>query len=251
MTINCPTAETLFALRRLWQQAFGDPDSFLDGFFEKGFSFERCRCLFEKEQLAAALYWFDCSCNGQKLAYIYAVATDEAYRHLGLCHTLMEDTLTCLKKSGYAGAVLVPAGERLRQLYCHMGFRNFGGIREILCTQGSGCARIQRISMEEYAALRRKLLPEGGVLQEGSALAFLDTYTEFYAGEKLLFTLYRDTDSAFCAELLGDISQAPAILRALGFLQGRFRAPGNDPFAMYYPLAESFSVPAYFGHALD
>ena len=38
MIIKSLTAQDLPALRRLWQQAFGDPDSFVDRFFAKGFS---------------------------------------------------------------------------------------------------------------------------------------------------------------------------------------------------------------------
>ncbi len=251
MTINCPTAETLPALKLLWQQAFGDPESFVDAFFQKGFSFDRCRCLFENRQLAAALYWFDCTCENQKLAYIYGVATDANFRRRGLCHRLMEDTLQYLANLGYAGAILVPAGEPLRRFYAHMGFRSFGGIREFTSVQSAASISIRKIGPEEYAALRAKLLPKGSVLQEGKTLFFLNSYTEFYAGENVFFTLYRDGDRAFCAELLGNDAAAGAILNALGLSQGRFRTPGKESFAMCYPLTENFRTPSYFGLALD
>lgn len=251
MTINCPTTANIPALGRLWKQAFHDPDSFIDAFFQKGFSPQRCRCLFQDGQLAAALYWFDCAFGEKTLAYLYAVATDEAYRHQGLCHTLMADTLDYLKNRGYAGAILVPAGEDLRQLYCHMGFQDFAGIREFTCLAGTQSIPLQQLTAEEYAARRKCFLPENSVLQEGAALEFLNTYTQFYAGENVLFSLFRDEETAFVAELLGDAEKAPSILCALGLSHGRFRVPGKDPFAMYYPLTDDFSLPGYFGHALD
>lgn len=251
MIIDHPKTGDVPSLKRLWQQAFGDPMPFIDGFFETGFSPERCRCLHQDGQLAAALYWFDCAYAGQTLAYVYAVATDTAFRRQGLCHALMEDTLHHLKSQGYGAAVLVPAGDPLRQFYQGMGFQNFGGIGEFICTQGAVPADIRPVTAEEYAASRQQLLPKTGVLQEGATLAFLNTYTQFYAGENILFALFRDTDGAFVPELLGDAAKAPGILNALNLPQGRFRVPGSEPFAMYYPLEKDFKVPGYFGLALD
>jgi hypothetical protein len=163
----------------------------------------------------------------------------------------MKDTLQHLSTLGYAGVVLVPAGEALRSFYGQMGFYNFGGIREFTCVQGGQRVALRKIAVEEYAALRKNFLPAGSVLQEGAAMNFLSTYTDFYAGDNILFSLYREEDSAFIAEFLGDVSLAASVLQALNIPQGRFRVPGSDPFAMYYPLTDPFQIPAYFGHALD
>jgi predicted acetyltransferase len=108
MRIDAPTTAQIPALRALWKEAFADEDVFLDIFFSASFSPERCRCLTVQDQLAAALYWMDCSAGEAKLAYIYAVATAKAYRGRGLCRALLEDTHAVLKRMGYAGAILVP-----------------------------------------------------------------------------------------------------------------------------------------------
>ena len=100
MIINQPQSSHIPALRQLWKQAFGDPDAFLDGFFETGFSPDRCRCIMLDQQILAALYWFDCTWNGKKIAYLYAVATDLQYRGNGLCRALMENTHLHLKFLG-------------------------------------------------------------------------------------------------------------------------------------------------------
>ena len=76
MTIDRPSDTQV--LRRLWKQAFRDSDAFLDSFFSVGYSCDRCRQLSLDGQLAAALYWFDCSLAGKPVAYVYAVATDAA-----------------------------------------------------------------------------------------------------------------------------------------------------------------------------
>ena len=67
MIIDAPRKEDIPRLRQLWQQAFGDTDAFLDGFFNTGFSPDRCRCLQADGVLAAALYWFDCDFRGESL----------------------------------------------------------------------------------------------------------------------------------------------------------------------------------------
>ena len=99
------TKKDIPCLRQLWQQAFGDSDAFLDKFFQVGFSFDRCQCIRHGADIAAALYWFDCTWNSKKVAYIYAVATDKAHRGKGLCRRLLEDThahLRAMKTSGEA-----------------------------------------------------------------------------------------------------------------------------------------------------
>jgi len=100
MIIDKPTPSQLPALRALWKQAFGDPDDFLDCFYRVAFSPERCRCVIKGGSLAAVLYWFDCGWEGKRLAYLYAVATDTAFRGQGLCRELFANTPDA-KSRGY------------------------------------------------------------------------------------------------------------------------------------------------------
>ena len=252
MIIDRPQSEEIPALRRLWQQAFGDTDAFLDSFFAVGFSPDRCRCLWEDDRLAAALYWFDCSWEGKPIAYLYAVATDEACRGRGFCRALMENTHSHLLEQGYAAAVLVPGTKDLFRLYEKMGYATFGYVREFTCAAGCAPAQLEKLTVEDYAQRRRKLLPAGAILQEGATLDFLHTQAEFYAGENLLLAGSVDGELLIAQEFLGDAAAAPGILKALGIKEGRFRNPGNEmPFAMYYPLQNHVKSPEYFGIALD
>lgn len=237
-------------LRRLWQEAFGDSDAFLDIFFRTAFSPERCRCIACDEEIAAALYWFDCALGGQKIAYIYAVATAKKHRGQGLCHRLMADTHARLKEAGYAGAILVPQEESLRRFYAGMGYRDAGGVGEFSCIAGSPVP-LRATGREEFALRRRRLLPEGGVIQEGENLLFLEHQVQFYAGETFLLSAWEDQGILHGVELLGDVSAAPGILGALGCREGTFRIPGKLPFAMFLPLTEDAVRPDYFGFAFD
>ena len=123
MKIDAPSATHIPHLRSLWKEAFGDTDAFLDAFFDAAFSPDRCRCVWDENHPVAALYWLDHTCNGEKFAYIYAVATRKSHRRQGLCHALMARTHEDLAAAGYAGALLVPATEALAQYYAAMGYR--------------------------------------------------------------------------------------------------------------------------------
>lgn len=252
MIIDRPQPGDIPALRRLWQQAFGDTEAFLDSFFTVGFSPDRCRCLWKDENLAAALYWFDCSWEEKPAAYLYAVATDEKYRGRGLCRALMEDTHKHLQSRGYAASVLVPGTKELFRLYEKMGYATFGYVQEFTCEAGNNPVQLEKLTAQEYAQCRRKLLPQGAVLQEGAMLELLYTQAEFYAGENFLLAAAVAKDTLVAQEYLGDTAAAPGILKTLGIKKGRFRAPGRKkPFAMYFSLSEGEVTPTYFGIALD
>ena len=181
MQIDAPNREQIPVLRHIWQEAFGDTEDFLHIFEKTAFAAERCRCVTVEGTPAAVLYWFDCLYRGQKIAYLYAVATASAYRGQGLCHMLMDDTHKHLKARRYAGTVLVPGSRELFRLYEGMGYRTCGCIREFCCDAGRESADIRRIGQEEYAALRRRYLVQDGVIQEGENLAFLAGQAELYA----------------------------------------------------------------------
>ena len=170
MTIDRPSSGQLPALRQLWKQAFGDTDDFLDLFYRVGFSPDRCRCVTLDKLPVAALYWFDAFWEGRKLAYLYAIATDEAHRGKGLCKALMADTHRLLKELGYAGCLLVPAEGSLFDFYGSMGYRTVSTLREFTVQAGDTPVALTPIGSEEYAALRKKMLPSDSVLQEGDTL---------------------------------------------------------------------------------
>ena len=113
MTIDAPKPFHLPSLKALWKEAFGDTDAFLDTFEKSAFSYHRCRCVTDGDTGAAALYWFDCSYEEGRIAYLYAIATAKSHRGRGLCRALMEDTHKHLKKMGYSGQKI---GEILEKL---------------------------------------------------------------------------------------------------------------------------------------
>ena len=251
MRIDYPAPRQLPQLRQLWQNAFGDTDDFLDCFYSTAYAPRRCRCVLAGEDVAAALYWIDCLLGNRKLAYIYAVATHPGHRGKGLCRMLMEDTHVLLAAQGYAGTVLVPQQESLRRMYAGMGYENAGGLTELHCMAEDPPAALRAVGPVEFAALRRKFMPENSVIQEGEGLHFLSLQLQFYAGDHFLLAAYGQKDTLNGVELLGNIGSAPGILKALGYSHGVFRTPGNSPFAMFHSLSGDCAPPAYFGFAFD
>ena len=242
MKIDYPLENQIDGLRTLWKEAFGDTDAFLDIFWDTAFSADRCRCITVNDQVAAALYWFDCRLDERPIAYIYAVATAKAYRGLGFCRKLMDSTRDLLAELGYSGIVLVPE-MHLIGMYESMGYTVCTRVGEFTCHAGENPVALQEINPEEYARLRRQYLPAGGVVQENENLQFLSKIARLYTGDGFLY--------AENAELLGNTDAAAGILAALGKENGQFRCPDGDiPFGMYLPL-DGKSAPAYFGLAFD
>ena len=234
-------------LRQLWKLAFGDTDAFLDSFFGTAYSPDRCRLLKIQGTVAAALYWFDCSVENQKTAYVYAVATHPDFRGQGLCRKLMQETHSLLKIQGYDSVVLVPQDTGLRKMYAAMGYRDATSVSEFTCEPGDPIP-LAEVDADTYAALRRTFLPAGSVVQEGENLRFLTTYARFYRGEDCLLAV----SGSQILELLGSREIAPGIVAALGLETGSFRTPGRDtPYAMFLPLAETAHMPTYFVFAFD
>jgi len=253
MNIKIPVSSDIPALRMLWKEAFGDNDEFLDNFFSTAFHTDRCRFITSDDAPAAVLYWFDCLYMNKPVAYLYAIATAKAHRGQGLCHLLMNEVHSKLQALGYAGAILVPADSRLFELYQTLGYQTCCYINEFTCKASSKKVPLRRISAEEYTTLRRKLLPNGGILQEHENTDFLSTQSNFYTGDNFLLTARMENRQLFGMELLGDTSCAPDILYTLGCNQGIFRTQGHSmPFAMYHDLSDaSLPLPSYFGLAFD
>ena len=238
-------------LRQLWKLAFGDTDAFLDVFFSVAFAPDRCRCIREGDAIPAALYWMDMECQGQKFAYIYAVATDPVFRGKGLCRMLMEDTAEVLTARCYAGAILVPQDEGLRTMYGRMGYLPATAIETGICAASVPCV-VTEITAEEYAARRIPMLPEGSILPGQAALDFLAELARFYEGNGFLAAVSREQEHLRILEYLGDAEAAPALVAALAATEATLRKPGRGmEFAMYRPLKDGCKKPEYYPFAFD
>lgn len=243
---------TVKALQALWQEAFGDPDVFIEAFFRAGYTPRRCHYIAQDDVPVSALYWFDCDLAGRKIAYIYAVATLKSHRGKGLAARLLRETHEILRQQGYAGAILVPSGAALFDFYRRFGYKTATTVSRFTCEAADAPVALREITPQEYTRLRAGYLPEGAVAQDGQCMAYLAAYCRFYAGEDFLLVCEDSPDGLWAQEFLGNAQAAPGILKALGFARGRFRTPGTQSdFAMWLPFREDCPKPSWFGLALD
>ena len=148
MTFEHPGKEHIPQLLKLWKTVFGEHDGFWELFLDTAFSPDHCLCIAEKEQVMAGLYWFDCSCHKDKIAYIYAVVTDPRHRGKGLCRKLMTNVHSLLKTRGYDSVMLVPADEDLRKMYRKMGYEDCTAIGSLSCSAGDAAAEISNVGIK-------------------------------------------------------------------------------------------------------
>lgn len=237
-------------LTNLWKQAFGDERAYIDVFFETAYAPERSLGAWVDDTLAGTLYWFDCILDGERVAYLYAVATDRNFRGQGIASALMERTEAILRDRGYAAAVLSPGSESLFRFYQRLGYVT-GGFRKEQPVLAGAPVPVQELDGEEYARVRRGLLPAGGIRQEGENLAFLARFARFYAGEGFCAAVFRG--DAFCPEYLGAEKLLPGFLGAVGLEAASVRLPGGEvPVAMIKELKKgALPNPFYLGFPFD
>ena len=239
-------------LKALWQCSFGDPEDAIDAFFSTAYTPARCQVLMQGDQVTAALYWLDTQYQGQKLAYLYAVATHPDFRGRGQCRCLMTHTKKLLKARGYAGILLSPASDGLRQMYGGMGYRDCCYCAKLSVPAAKEPAPLRMIGADEYTRLRRQYLPEDGVVQEGENITYLKSFASFYAGEDFLLAAAQEGTVLHGLELLGNRQAAGGIVKALSCTEGTFRTPGYETMlAMFLPLKPSARAPGYLGFPFD
>lgn len=253
MNIKSPELKDIPVLKSLWKEAFADEDSFIDLFFETAFDKNRTFMAEVNGEISGALYWFDCECGGNPVAYIYGVATAIKFRGRGVCHKLMEYTHNHLKEKDYTCAVLVPGDQELFDFYKGMGYELCTYISEVKSDSANKAANIKVIDKNEYAMLRRKFLPVCGVVQEKETLDFLEKQVSFFAGDGVVLAGRKEGETFFGIEILGDVSDLPGIVKKHQCTKGVFRTAGEDkPFSMWIPLDKKSGVkPTYFGLAMD
>lgn len=243
MTIELrhPLPQEELRLRELFTEGFGD-EGFTDLFFRTGYASERCLAAFDRE-LLAALHWFDCTLEGERTAYVYGIATFERCRGRGIGSALIRSALAELERLGYEAVFLVPAGESLFAYYERFGFRTVSTIREER-VHAAAPLPIRKLTAGEYAQVRRKLLPDHSLLQEGPCLELLGGYASFYATEHAAAAVSED----MVWELLGDVSEAPGLIAALGLESATVRTSGQG---RSFAMGLGIEGPIYLGLALD
>jgi len=116
--------EELNIARSLYEKVFNDPKDFTDWFFEN--EAPKCRVFggFLNDRLVSMMFF-----NPKKMVlngriidayYIYAVATDEAFRGMGIAKRMISEGIKELREESDSIFYLIPVDERI---YNNMGFK--------------------------------------------------------------------------------------------------------------------------------
>lgn len=109
--------------RQLWKDVFGDSDEFIDRFMTHYFCYENMLCIEQGGKLQSMLHIVPFELNGEKAAYIYAVATAAEARGKGYATELMKRAINKAQNEGYKAIVTLPADEELYKFYARFGFK--------------------------------------------------------------------------------------------------------------------------------
>lgn len=258
-------------LKALWQSAFGDDPAVIDQFFQSLFRPDSTVVCWDGDDAVAMAHWLPMTVcrdgKGWPIAYVYAVATDEAHRGRGYCRDMLEYFARTLPEQGVRGLVLVPGSDSLRQLYRRYGFSDYTAVSLQTLDAGSAAGTWEAIEPPEYLMLREELLAHTAYVScSVPILSFQRDLAAHYSGG-----LYRLESNGVtgvgCGAVDGDgegvvyellwpgDGQAGADLMAaaLGVSRLLVRTPGEGtPFAMARWLTEMPPAASpYLGLALD
>lgn len=123
MNIRYARPKETDAVRRLWEEGFGNSQPYTDWYFQEVYRPERCICLFGEEEMAACLqvapYRIQLQGRVQNAAYLVGVVTAASQRGKGFGHALLHYALHQLKISGFKLALL---HTEIPEFYTPLGF---------------------------------------------------------------------------------------------------------------------------------
>lgn len=127
--------EELPGLKALWEKTFGDPEEVVEAFFRLCFRPEGALVAAEEGKIVSMLFllpFFLVEKDGKrhKMPYIYAFATDLAFRGRGMGQNLLKYAENVAKKWGSVGLCTLPAEPSLYDFYGKMGYEQglYGGL---------------------------------------------------------------------------------------------------------------------------
>lgn len=127
--ISFGKSEYIPDLKNMWHKIFGDSEDYLNSFFNKVYKNENTLVYVENNKVVSVLfmipYKYVNSGKENEIVYLYALATDPAYRGRKIMSKLIQKSLTISTERGYALSVLIPAEDTLFSYYRQFGFEDY------------------------------------------------------------------------------------------------------------------------------
>lgn len=113
-------------LIELWRQCFGDPEAFIELFFDRVYKEENALTIERDGQIVSALHIlpYTMTYYGTEISvsYIYGACTAPAWQGQGLMRQLLQESFEVMKSREVALAVLIPSDKWLFDYYREQGF---------------------------------------------------------------------------------------------------------------------------------
>lgn len=150
MEIRLAKREDLYDLKEVWKLCFGDPDAYIDLYFDNR-DWTREIAALEVDGKAVAMLamipvdMVNSDGEIRCASMIFAVATHPDYQKQGFADRLLEYANQYLFSKGTQVTLLVPAGEDLFQFYGKRGYQNGFFVREAMLKRRD----IERMNRDE------------------------------------------------------------------------------------------------------
>ena len=225
-------------VKYLWQEVFNDPDDYIVRFI-KHFGIENgyvCETNNEIVAMAFSVPTMLSKCS--MINYVYACATKQPYRRLGLMEKLLSAIFEEACNKNLIGVFLRPANENLANYYRKLGFEDFFYRSQIVFNRkepkGNTKGVVKFITPEVYYKKRlQKLEKYCFVNWNEPFFRFLyETESQFCELENAIFSFQNHDNEIIVDELLGDFPES----YVANFLfetyadatKIKFYLPGND-----------------------
>lgn len=209
----------------LWSRVFGDSHEAVRDFYR---AFPNCLTYVARAEIpvAAVVHVMERELVPRgRAAYVYAVATDPAFRGRGLCRSLMAYAEEDLKRRGFDCCVLRPGSESLFRFYAELGYET------AFCRSHHTGSGGEIVTAAEYARLREQYLTVPHTVCDETLLN--------YANSVYGLTFYRTETGCRAASCRHTEECLPEDV-------------GGEPDAMLKWLTEPrFLETAYLGFALE
>lgn len=243
----------------IWQDAFGDNEKYISEFLD---IFGKYMLVLEKcGKIVSMLMLFPVTINGEKGRYIYAVATDKAFRNQGFAGELVEYAKNFIKEENEKFLVLLPQNSGLFGFYKKFGFCELKCAKKIdkaISFHEKNDILTEEITPCEYFKLREDYFSDRKYVKWD--IDMLGFFAKMYNGKYLKLSKNGKTIACAFCHIRGDkivISELLTrgnVLDNIGGFFGKSRILGfkesknGERFAMIYP--ESFSG-CYFGIGMN
>jgi len=185
--IGLATVSDIPRLREIWKACFGDTDSYLDFYYEKGFP--RFKTVVDRDgetvtsMLTVVPAFYKAGGEVFDAAYLYAVATDPAFQGKGIASRLLLETHELLKKEGVRVSTLFPAEESLYRFYEKVGYRRGFSVEEVRQKKGERVSSGWEVSPLDRETFVKE--SEAFLKTLPTAMAFASAALDYFAEEIL------------------------------------------------------------------